>query len=65
MLRRIACAVKIQKVWRGYSFRNKNEIHVKLLMKLQRAAVILQRWIRKIPYIQKNRFMFNVLRKLN
>lgn len=65
MLKKITYAVKIQKVWRGYSFRKKNEQHLKIILKLQRAVIIIQRWARKISANQKKIFMFYVAQRLN
>ncbi len=64
-LRRISSAIKIQKVWRGFNFRKKNEHYLKLILKMQRAATIIQRWFRRLPTIKRKEFMFLTAKKLN
>ena len=53
MLTRVASAIKIQKVWRGHHIRQKHEQYMRSLLKMQRAAVILQRWTRKLSLERK------------
>ena len=49
MFERSTAALKIQKVWRGYSLRKKHDKYLRAILKMQRAAIIIQRWIRKLP----------------
>ncbi len=63
-LKRIASVIKIQKVWRGYSYRKKNEGHIKTLLKFQRAAIIIQRWVRRLPVYRKKNFIYKTAKQL-
>jgi len=53
MLDRGASAVKIQKVWRGYQLRKKHEKYLRSILKMQRAAIRIQRWVRRLPLDRK------------
>ena len=63
-LKKIASVTKIQKVWRGYSYRKKKEVHLKVLLKFQRAAIIIQRWVRKLPTYRKKNFIYDTSKQL-
>jgi hypothetical protein len=63
-LRKVASVTKIQKVWRGYCYRKKNEEHVKVLLKFQRAAIIIQRWVRRLPTYRKKNFIYAASKQL-
>jgi hypothetical protein len=64
MLKRVSSAIKIQKVWRGYQLRSKHEEHLRSILKLQRAAIIIQRWIRRQPVERRKEFMFFTTKRL-
>jgi len=57
MIIKIVSAVKIQKVWRGFSLRKRNSKYLKAVMRMQRAAIIIQRWKRRLPINHKKYFM--------
>lgn len=57
MIERITSVIKIQKVWRGYLVRKKNKNHLKVIIKMQRAAIIIQRWYRRLYNIKKKLFL--------
>lgn len=62
MIDRITSAIKIQKVWRGSLFRKKNKPYLKVIIKMQRAATIIQRWYRRLHNIKKKLFLIHVTR---
>ena len=64
MLKRVTSAIKIQKLWRGYIFRKKHHQYLKTLVKMQRAATIIQRWIRRLPLARKKEFLFRTVKRL-
>lgn len=63
-LKKIVSVTKIQKIWRGYSFRKKNSYHFKAILKAQRAAIIIQRWFRRLPHYKKTNFVYSVAKKM-
>jgi len=65
MIKKVISAVKIQKVWRGFTFRKRNEKYLKAVLKMQRAAIIIQRWFRKLPMYHKKYFMIKTVNELN
>lgn len=58
MLKQISSAVSIQRAWKGYIFRKKHQSELKLILKYQTAATIIQRWFRKLPSFRKRLFLY-------
>ena len=57
MLRRSASATRIQRHWKGYIFRKKHLQSLQQLWNLNRAAIIVQRWARRLPRLTRESFM--------
>jgi len=65
MMKRISSAIKIQRIWRGYRFRKYHLDSIKAILKMQRASIIIQRWVRRLPAKKRKNFIYDCGRKLN
>jgi hypothetical protein len=55
ILQRVASAVKIQSMWRGYKTRSQTKVISQVLR--QRAANRIQRWVRNLPFHHRLKFL--------
>jgi hypothetical protein len=51
-------AVSIQRYWRGHKVRKSVNAYLKI--KEKESAVKIQRWIRKLPFIHRRKFLLEV-----
>lgn len=59
-IKRTTAILKIQRVWRGISFRRKIMKTAKANYRLSRAAVKIQRWFRNLQWNHRRIFMFDM-----
>jgi hypothetical protein len=58
LLVRQRAAVSIQRLWRGYRVRR--SVNAFLKMKEKESAVRIQRWVRRLPFIHRRKFLLEV-----
>jgi hypothetical protein len=51
-------AVSIQRVWRGFKVRKSVNAYLKI--KEKESAIRIQRWVRKLPFIHRRKFLLEV-----
>ncbi len=51
-------AVSIQRIWRGYKVRKSVNAYLKI--KEKESAIRIQRWIRRLPFIHRRKFLLEV-----
>ena len=59
-IKKMTAILKIQKVWRGISFRRRIMRTAKANYRISRAAVKIQRWFRNLQWNHRKIFMFDM-----